>query len=123
MTILKTLVCILTVIGSFIGGTPSTSTELPAVAETEEQQLCRAKVDKARRLDVLSELEWMSGRTPTVVVGPAFLLMPFHERQGFVATVNCFLLSGAQTSVNFPLLDHATRREIGQWKNGRLKMS
>lgn len=123
MTILKALLCGLTVIGSFIGGTPSTSTELPTVEETEDQQRCRAKLDKARRLDVLRELEWMPGRTPTVVVGPAFFLMPFHAKQGFAATVNCSLLSGTQTSVNFPLLDSVSHREIGEWKHGRLKMS
>ena len=83
---------------------------------------CRDKLIKAQRLDVLADLDWKPPRQPKVVVGPTFFSMPFHGKQGFVETVNCFLVAGEDKYVDFDVVDHMNHRIVGRWENGRLSM-
>jgi hypothetical protein len=88
----------------------------------ESFENCRQKLIQAQQLDVLADLDWKPPRQPKVVVGPTFFKIPFDAKQGFVETVNCFLVAGQWKFVNFDLLDQLNHRVIGRWENGRLAM-
>ncbi|MER2518605.1 MAG: hypothetical protein ABTR92_19775 [Candidatus Accumulibacter phosphatis] len=84
---------------------------------------CRAKLIQAQKLDVLYDMQWKSPREPRVVVGPTFLKMPIDGKEGFAATVNCFLMAGdTGKCVNFDTLHWQTGKALGRFSNCRFAM-
>ena len=85
---------------------------------------CRSKLIQAQKLDVLYNLEWESPREPKVVVGPTFFSMAIDAKEGFVETVNCFLMAGESgRCVNFNVLHWQTGKAAGRFANCRFKMN
>lgn len=82
---------------------------------------CRKKLIQAQRLEILVDLDWKPPRQPKVVVGKTFFTIQFDAKQGFAETVNCFLVAGEKSYVNFDLLDWLNQKVVARWENGRLK--
>lgn len=83
---------------------------------------CRAKLQQAQKLEVLYDLQWEKAREPRVVVGPTFFRMPIDAKEGFVDTVNCFLMAGeAGKCINFPVRSWNTGKAVGRFENCRYK--
>lgn len=77
---------------------------------------CRAKLKKAKALDVLYDMDWKSPMEPRIVVGPTFFTMAIDGKEGFVNTVNCFLTAGqTDKCVNFSVLDWRTGKPVGRY--------
>lgn len=58
-----------------------------------------------------------------VVVGPTFFEVPIDAKEGFVETLNCFLLAGKQGEcVNFNVLHWQTGKAVGRYSYCRFKM-
>lgn len=90
-------------------------------AQLEE---CRRKLIQAQKLDMLHNLDWKLPKEPKVVVGPTFIQMPIDAKEGFVDTVNCFLMAGESGKcVNFSVLRWQTGKAIGRFSNCRFKMN
>lgn len=70
---------------------------------------CRAKLKQAQKLEVLSDLQWKGPRLH-VVGGPTYYQMPFHAKEGFADTVNCFAMAGKTGCLSF---------EILHWRSGK----
>lgn len=114
-------VCGLVVFGSLTGGTTPSPASPPTAAQQAAAEGCRAKLNEARDLGVLHDLDYKPGKTPKVVVGPTFLQLPFEAKEGFAATVNCFLLGGTGGSIGFDLVEFQNHRVVGTWSYGRFK--
>lgn len=91
--------------------------------DTKRLEECRAKLKKTSGA-MLNDLDWKSGALPPrVVVGPTFFTVDFKTKQGFVDTVNCFLMGGRESKfINFDLLDWRDEKVVATYSNGRLKM-
>lgn len=89
-----------------------------------EFEKCRSKLKVAQKLDLLYDLDWKSGRDmPRVVVGPTFFTVPIDAKEGFAATVNCFLMAGdSGKCVNFDVLHWQTGKAVGRFNNCRFRM-
>lgn len=95
-----------------------------AVCADERQfEVCRSKLKQAQQLDVLYDLDWKSGREPRVVAGRTFFNLPIDAKEGFVETVNCFLMTGKNQCVNFDVLHWQTGKAVGRFSNCRFKMN
>lgn len=84
---------------------------------------CRAKLKQSQKLEVLHDLDWQPPAEPKVVVGRIFYKIPIDAKQGFAATVNCFLLAGETDKlINFDVLDWQSGKAVGRFHNGRFVM-
>lgn len=90
-------------------------------AGADQAETCRQKLIKAQQLGVLYDLDWKPGKMPKVIVGPTFHQMPLDAKEGFVETVNCFLLGGKSGAINFDVKEHLNHRVVGSWTYGRYK--
>lgn len=85
-------------------------------------EACRQKLVLAQKSNVLYDLDWKLPAEPRVVIGPTFYTMPFDAKENFALTINCFLMTGKSSYVNFDLLDWQTNKKIGRFSNGKLKL-
>ena len=104
--------------------TPSSATNVKSkdqlAKENKRFEQCRAKLKKAEKLDLLHDLT--IGPLPRVVVGPTFYTIPLEAKQGFADTVNCFLMTGQDSYVNFDLLDYQTGHVVAEYSYGKLSV-
>lgn len=96
-----------------------------ANAQLEKQfESARQKLIKAQKLEVLYALEWKSAREPRVVAGPTFFQMPIDGKEGFVETVNLYLVGGDKGScVDFDVLHWQTGKAVGRFSRCRFTMN
>jgi len=92
-----------------------------SAAGADRFETCRQKLIKAQQLGALYDLDWKPGKMPKVIVGPAFHQMPMDAKEGFIETVNCFLLGGKDGVINFDVKEHLNHRVVGSWTYGRYK--
>lgn len=94
-----------------------------SAADDKQFEACKAKLIQAQNLDLLYDMEWNPPKEPKVVVGPTFFTIPIDAKEGFVETVNCFLMAGESGKyVNFDVLDWRTGKSVGRYSFGKLKM-
>jgi len=85
-------------------------------------QTCRQKLIQAQKLNVLYDLDWKPPKEPRVVVGPTFIEMAIDGKEGFVETVNCFLMAGEEGKcINFDVLHWQSGKAIGRYSNCKYK--
>lgn len=92
---------------------------LPALANDAQLESCRAKLKQAQKLEVLSDLQWKSTRLH-VVAGPTYYSMPFHAKEGFADTVNCFAMAGKSGCLSFDILHWRTGRASDHYSGCKL---
>jgi hypothetical protein len=97
------------------------SPEKQAADEKTKQQydICKGKLEQAKELDVLSDVNTKGPRIE-VTVGPAFFTVPFDTQQEFARTVNCFFVKGADRGISFDLIHWQTGKKIASWNGDRL---
>ena len=88
--------------------------------ENKRFEQCKAKLKKAQKLDLLHDLT--IDPLPRVVVGPTFYTIPLDAKQGFADTVNCFLMTGQESYINFDLLDYQTGHVVAEYSYGKLSV-
>jgi hypothetical protein len=81
--------------------------------------ICKGKLEQAKELDVLSDLN-AKGSSIKVTVGPAFFTVPIDIQQEFARTVNCFFVKGADRGVSFDLIHWQTGKKVASWNGYRL---
>jgi hypothetical protein len=81
--------------------------------------ICKGKLEQAKELDVLSDLN-VKGSRIKVTVGSAFFTVPIETQQEFARTVNCFLAKGAGRGVSFDLIHWQTGKKVASWNGDRL---
>ena len=81
--------------------------------------ICKEKLEQAKELDVLSDLN-AKGSSIKVTVGPAFFTVPIDTQQEFARTVNCFFAKGADRGVSFDLIHWQTGKKVASWNGDRL---
>lgn len=97
-----------------------------AFAESADQRFeeCKTKLVQAQKLDLLYDFDWKPPKEPKVVVGPTFFQIPIDAKEGFVETVNCFLMAGKTGKcVNFDVRSWQTGKAVGRFSNCRFKMN
>lgn len=77
-----------------------------------EFENCRDTLKQAQQIGVLHALDWQKGRMPHVVAGRTYYRLSFDAKEGFAATLNCFL-SGADTPRS------CVTFEIKHWQTGK----
>ena len=88
--------------------------------EAKNFETCRAKLKKAKTLDVLYDLK--STMPPTVIAGPTYSEIPYDAKEGFAETVNCFLMAGSSDGgYKFDILDYRTHRVLDTWSYNHLE--
>jgi hypothetical protein len=92
-------------------------------ADDNRFETCKAKLIQAQNLDLLYDMDWKPPQEPRVVVGPTFFTIPIDAKEGFIETVNCFLMAGESDKyINFDVLDWRTGKSVGRYSFGKLKM-
>ena len=86
---------------------------------TLHYDICKGKLEQAKELDVLSDLNGKGSRIK-VTVGPAFFTVPIDTQQEFARTVNCFFVKGAGRGVSFDLIHWQTGKKVASWNGDRL---
>ncbi len=86
-------------------------------------EACRKKLMQAQKLEVLYDLDWKPPREPKVIAGRTFFEMPIDAKEGFVETVNCFLMAGDSGCVNFDVLHWQTGKMAGRFSRCKFKMN
>jgi hypothetical protein len=81
--------------------------------------ICKGKLEQAKELDVLSDLN-AKGSSIKVTVGPAFFTVPIDTQQEFARTVNCFFAKGADRGLSFDLIHWQTGMKVASWNGDRL---
>ena len=81
--------------------------------------ICKGKLEQAKELDVLSDLN-AKGSSIKVTVGPAFFTVPIDTQQEFARTVNCFFAKGTNRGVSFDLIHWETGKKVASWNGDRL---
>lgn len=81
--------------------------------------ICKGKLEQAKELDVLSDLN-AKGSSIKVTVGPAFFTVPIDTQQEFARTVNCFFVKGTGRGVSFDLIHWQTGKKVASWNGDRL---
>ena len=81
--------------------------------------ICKGKLEQAKELDVLSDLN-AKGSSIKVTVGPAFFTVPIDIQQEFARTVNCFFVKGAGRGVSVDLIHWQTGKKVASWNGDRL---
>lgn len=115
------IIAAMVVIGSLSGNNKPAPAPPKTAAQKEAAEACRQKLEKARQLEVLHDLDWKPGTMPKVIVGPTFAQLPFETKEAFAQTVNCFLLGGEGGAITFDLKEHLNHHVVGTWEYGRLK--
>lgn len=94
-----------------------------AQATGDRLEQCRSKLKQSQKLEVLYDLDWQPPAEPKVIVGRVFYKIPIDAKQGFAATVSCYLLAGESDKlIDFDVLDSQSGKAIGRFHNGRLVM-
>jgi hypothetical protein len=94
-----------------------------AIADDAKFEGCKAKLKKAKELDLLYGLEWNLPSPPKVTVGKTFFSIPLDAKEGFAETLNCFLTAGQDGScVQFEMLHWQTGKPVAAYHNCRFKM-
>lgn len=84
---------------------------------------CRAKLRQAKELDLLYDLSWEAGGAPKVIAGPTFFTIPIDAKEGFTATLNCFLTAGMPNRcTDFDVRDWRTGKAVARFAACRLEM-
>lgn len=98
-------------------------TNIANAADDARFETCKAKLIQAQKLDLLYDMDWKPPKEPKVVVGPTFFTIPIDAKEGFVETVNCFLMAGDRGKyINFDVLDWRTGKSVGRYSYGKFKM-
>ncbi len=95
-------------------------TGLNAHASEAALEQCRAKLKQAQQLDVLNDLQWKGSRLH-VVAGKTYYTMPFHAKEGFADTVNCFAMAGKTGCLSFDILNWNTGKPTDRYSGCKLK--
>lgn len=90
-----------------------------AVKAATLYEICKGKLEQAKELDVLSDLNTKGSRIK-VTVGSAFFTVPIDTQQEFARTVNCFFVKGADRGVSFDLIHWQTGKKVASWNGDRL---
>lgn len=94
-----------------------------SAADDKRFERCKAKLIQAQKLDLLYDMDWKPPKEPKVVVGPTFFTIPIDAKEGFVETINCFLMAGESGKyINFDVLDWRTGKSVGRYSYGKFKM-
>ena len=88
-------------------------------AAKQYYDICKGKLEQAKELDVLSDLN-AKGSSIKVTVGPAFFTVPIETQQEFAKTVNCFFVKGADRGISFDLIHWQTGKKVASWNGYRL---
>ncbi|MCM8794770.1 MAG: hypothetical protein NC819_03095 [Candidatus Omnitrophica bacterium] len=85
-----------------------------------EFEQARGKLISAQKLDVLMDLKWdpKSGPViPKVYVGRTFHTMPVDAKDGFLKTVDLFLMAGDESKhlARIDIHDGYSGKKIGAW--------
>jgi|SRR5215467_1776574 len=88
-------------------------------AAKQQYDICKGKLEQAKELDVLSDLN-AKGSSIKVTVGPAFFTVPIDTQQEFARTVNCFFVKGTDKGVSFDLIHWQTGKKVARWNGHRL---
>ena len=100
-------------------GTAEVKSKDQLAKENKRFEQCKAKLKKAQKLDLLHDLT--IDPLPRVVVGPTFYTIPLDAKRGFADTVNCFLMTGQDSYINFDLLDYQTGHVVAEYSYGKLR--
>lgn len=94
----------------------------PAISHAGDAELeaCRAKLKQAQKLAVLTDLQW-KGASLYVVAGRTYYTMPFHAKEGFADTVNCFAMAGKNDCLIFDITHWRTGKATDRYSNCKLK--
>jgi hypothetical protein len=90
-------------------------------AAKQQYDICKEKLEQAKELDVLHDLN-AKGASIKVTVGPAFFTVPIDTQQEFARTVNCFFVKGADRGVSFDLIHWQTGKKVASWNGDRLEL-
>ncbi len=94
------------------------STSTTQAGDTE-LEACRSKLKQAQKLGVLTDLQW-KGPTLHVVAGSTYYSMPFHAKEGFADTVNCFAMAGKTGCLSFDILHWRTGKATDRYSMCKL---
>jgi hypothetical protein len=106
---------------------PKPATQSPeqvaAEAKATNQQFedCKAKLEKAKELDLLYDIG-ARGASVHVLVGPTYFTVPIDAKQGFAATVNCVLMKGTGGGMPFDLIHWQTGKKVASWNGYKLNV-
>ena len=98
---------------------PKSSEKQASVKAAALYEICKGKLEQAKELDVLSDLN-TKGSSIKVTVGSAFFTVPIDTQQEFARTVNCFFAKGADRGVSFDLIHWQTGKKVASWNGDRL---
>jgi hypothetical protein len=101
-------------------GTAEVKSKDQLAKENKRFEQCKAKLKKAQKLDLLHDLT--IDPLPRVIVGPTFYTITLDAKQGFADTVNCFLMTGQESYINFDLLDYQTGHVVAEYSYGKLSV-
>ena len=88
-------------------------------AAKQQYDICKEKLEQAKELDVLHDLN-AKGESIKVTVGPALFTVPIDTQQAFARTVNCFFVKGAGRGISFDLIHWQTGKKVASWNGHRL---
>jgi hypothetical protein len=88
-------------------------------AAKQQYDICKGKLEQAKELDVLHDLN-AKGESIKVTVGPALFTVPIDTQQAFARTVNCFFVKGAGRGISFDLIHWQTGKKVASWNGHRL---
>src|SRR5437868_6889109 len=97
------------------------SAQIESEANTTEAtyDACNAKLQKAKELDMLSDVG-VRGASIQVLVGPTYFTVSIDEKKEFAEVVNCVLLKGAGGGIAFDLVHWQTGKRVASWNGYRL---
>ena len=97
----------------------SAEIESEAKAAKATYDACNAKLQKAKELDMLSDVG-VRGASIQVLVGPTYFTVPIDEKKGFAEVVNCVLVKGTGGEMSFDLIHWQTGKRVASWNGYRL---
>jgi len=109
------------VVSVFVDPQPPEKQAADEKAAKQQYDICKGKLEQAKELDVLSDLN-AKGSSIKVTVGPAFFTVPIDTQQEFARTVNCFFVKGADRGVSFDLIHWQTGKKVASWNGYRLEL-
>lgn len=109
------------VVSVFVDPQPPEKQAEDEKAAKQQYDICKGKLEQAKELDVLSDLN-AKGTSIKVTVGPAFFTVPIDTQQEFARTVNCFFVKGADRGVSFDLIHWQTGKKVASWNGYRMEL-
>jgi len=102
---------------------PQSPEQVAAQAKATKQQfdICKAKLEKAKELELLYDMG-AKGASIKVLVGPTYFTVPIDAKEGFAETVNCFLMNGAGGGIPFDLIHWQTGKRVASWNGYKLSI-